>query len=150
MNKTQVFTACGAAIVALIIGFFGGMKYQQSKSPAGWMAGNLPNGQMSRFGNSNATRRNSQGGFISGEILNKTSSSFTMRLPNNSGSKIVLYSPSTAIYKSATTTADDLETGKSVMVTGKSNDDGSITAENIQIRSVLPQSGQNQTPPPAQ
>jgi hypothetical protein len=49
-------------------------------------------------------------------------------------SKIVYFSDSTMIGKSTQGAASDLNTGEQVMANGTSNPDGSITAQNIQIR----------------
>jgi len=50
------------------------------------------------------------------------------------GSKIILLSDKTEIVKTTTTTLDDLTVGANLMITSTTNDDGSLTAQNIQLR----------------
>ena len=97
-------------------------------------------------------------GFIAGEILAKDATSITIKGRDGS-SKIVLYSGSTEVSKFAAGSIDDIAVGKFVSVNGKTNSDGSITAQLIQVRSDMPTpgsggqggTGQGQgTPPPAQ
>lgn len=59
--------------------------------------------------------------------------SITVKLTDGS-SKIVFFSDSTAISRQAEGSASDLSSGTSVIVTGATNADGSITAQNIQVR----------------
>lgn len=152
-------------ILAIITGagaFYGGMKFQQSKgsgfiSPADFQnLRNLsPEERQQRFqqmGGSGAGLRGqfggrNGGGVVTGEIISKDdpsasswqAKSVTVKL-HDGGSKIVFYSDSTEIGKFASGTSADIEVGKSVMINGSANSDGSITAQSIQIRP---------TPPPA-
>lgn len=129
--------------VAVIIGgaaFWSGTKYQQSKKPAFGMgpAGQF-NAGIDRFNaNSNgvANRANLSRG-TSGDVLAKDDSSITIKL-SNGGSKIILYSSTTLINKMTTGSADDLSVGEFVTVMGTTNTDGSLTAQNIQIRPTQP------------
>jgi hypothetical protein len=128
-------------VVLMVAGsFYGGMKYQSSKSPSrGQFAAGLPNftgadrQQMGAGARAGSTGKNNVG-FINGEILGKDDQSVTVKL-RDGGSKTVFYSASTSIGKMATGTSADLTIGTSVMVTGKSGTDGNLTAETIQIRS---------------
>ena len=116
------------------VGFFGGMKYQQSKQPsradfqsrAGMRQQNLPSGVQQRMG----------AGTVRGEIISQDETSITVKLPDGS-SKIVLISENTEINKATEGSIDDLGTGEQVMVIGQTNSDGSITAQNIQLNPEL-------------
>jgi len=115
-------------IVIIIAGgaFFGGMQYQKSK------VGSFTGGQGSAFrqrmgqGQSTAFRP------VRGDILSIDSNTMTVKLQDGS-SKIVILSASTTYAKEASATVSDLKTGATVMVTGTSNSDGSVTAQSVQI-----------------
>lgn len=144
MKKTILF------VVGLIVigggAFYGGMKYeknsvskmtpQQLFSMIGGSAGNgnrvVLNGQ-GGAGNGQFRNRDGSGGAVAGEIIAKDASSITVK-GQDGGSKIVLLSSSTEISKTVSGQADDLAVGKTVNVSGSSNQDGSISAKNVQIR----------------
>ena len=133
-------------IIVIIVGtgaFFGGMKYDQSKQT---------NSRQQIFGQMGANvggirssgARDGAGNFVGGEIIAKdnpagdgASKSITIKLQDG-GSKIIFFSDSTPITKSASGTTNDLNIGENLMVTGQTNSDGSITAQTIQIRPQIP------------
>lgn len=142
-------------IVLLVVGsgaFYGGMKYAESKSPQGRFSQadfqNLQNlspeqrqqrlqGLGANASGSRARAGGQQGGgSVSGEIIAKDDKSVTIKL-RDGGSKIVFFADSTEIAKSVSGTPNDIEVGKSVVINGKANQDGSITAESIQLRPNL-------------
>ncbi len=124
MNKI-ILKILITTIVAGGAGFYGGMIYGQSaKSQA-----NLANNFQSR----RSSGSQQGGGFTGGEIIAKDGTSITVKLMNG-GSKIVFLSDAAKITKSVQGLVTDLATGEQVSVTGSANQDGSITAQLIQIR----------------
>jgi len=138
------------AVVVVVGGgaFYGGMKYAQSRNPRGQFSRadlqNLSseerqqrlqelgvNGGAGFRGGAGGGQRGG-GGFTSGEIISKDDKSVTIKL-RDGGSKIIFFSDSTEISKSAEGTSSDLEVGKSITVNGVANSDGSVTAETIQL-----------------
>jgi len=126
------------AVVVGALGFFGGMTYGKQSAP------NNPSGNFAGAGGRNGgggfrNRNGGMGGGTMGEILKSDAQSITIKLPNG-GSQIVFYSDSTKLSKSVDATKDDLQVGKNIFVTGTPSSDGSITAQNIQLRPALPPS----------
>ncbi len=68
-----------------------------------------------------------------GEVIAQDDTSITIRMQDGS-TKIVLMGQSTQITKSAAGTSKDLAVGTPVAVMGAANQDGSVTAESVQIR----------------
>lgn len=139
MKQNNLSITIVVIIAAGCIGFFGGIKYQQSKSPA--IIQQFSNGTQS---GRNGQFRSGQGriGFrpVAGEIIEKDDKSITVKLQDGS-SRIVLISEKTKINKVEKTTNEDLKTGSQVAIFGIDNSDGSVTAQNIQLN---PQFGRMQ------
>ena len=143
MNKFMAKKIILIIIALAIIGggaFYGGMKYGQSKNPRlsseqrqqflqGSIEGNLPRG----------TGRGVGANFLNGEVIAKDEQSLTLKMQDGS-SKIVFFSDSTEISKTAEGSIGDVEIGKQIVVNGDQNSDGSYTAKTIQLspRSILP------------
>jgi len=133
MNKKIIIAVVITLVVAGGASFYGGMLYGKGASAnlradlnrqgAGFAVGT---GQRSGGVQPNA-------GFSGGEIIKKDNTSITVKL-NNGSSQIILFSDSTKIMKSAEGSATDLTIGEQVTITGSKNQDGSLTAESIQIR----------------
>ena len=122
-------------LVALVVGggaFFAGMKYHQSKIPAG----RFTNISGARGGN--FAQRGQGQGFrpVSGQIIGVDNNSVTVKLQDGS-SKIVLLTDRTNINKSSQGSKTDLQTGENVAVFGTQNSDGSVTAQNVQLNPQL-------------
>lgn len=137
MDKKLISISLVTFVVAGTLGFFGGIKYAQSKNSSanpGFALGVGQNRVMG--GQQTGTRRVSAGpagGFVSGDVLSKDDKSITVKMRDGS-SKIVFYSVTTSVGKAVTGTAADLATGQQVTVSGTTNSDGSMTAQQIQIR----------------
>lgn len=86
------------------------------------------------------------GGNILGEILKLDEQSVTVKVAN-SGTRLVFLSEKTQVTKTEPAGVADLAAGVSVRIMGSSNQDGSVSAQSIQI---LPAGfGQASQPPAA-
>jgi len=133
-------------IIAIVIGiviigggaFYGGMKYQQNVNSQAISAQ-----RAQRTANFGAGQGNNQlmaggaGGFTGGEIIGKDDKSITVK-SNDGSSKIIFFSNTTRIMKSAESSSGDLVAGEQISVNGTANQDGSITAQSIQINKPIP------------
>jgi len=132
----------GAIIILTIgtAGFFGGMQFQKSKQPSFAEIGS--GNARSRFSQDGDHRSGQNDGFrgrfsgqgrpVSGEVIAKDSESITVK-DQDGGSKIVFISDTTTVAKTDEGSLDDLTKGMQVLIFGSENDDGSITASNIQL-----------------
>lgn len=130
--KNIYLVAVVLLMAGLGVGFFGGMKYQESKLPQGlrqFNGGQNRVGMMQNFGNRNNFRP------ISGEIISAETNSITVKLADGS-SKIVLLSDKTEINEATKAAQTDLKSGEKVAVFGIENSDGSLTAQSIQLNPI--------------
>lgn len=143
MNKIFIIIPLAVAIAAG--SFFGGMKYAESKDAkdSGGRRGNFSNlanltpeqrqQKMLETGGRRVINGGTNGEFAAGQIISSDGESITVKL-NDGGSRIIFYSEATRISKFADGQAGDLENGKNIMASGTKNQDGSLTAQSIQIR----------------
>ena len=128
-------------VVVVLVGggaFFAGLQYQKSKTPS--FANRSADGFRGQFGQDNHEsgqdnfrgRFSGRGGAVTGEIIAKDEDSVTVK-DQDGGSKIVFISDTTTVRKTEEGTLDDLAEGTQVVIFGSENDNGSITAENIQL-----------------
>ncbi|MFH2232592.1 MAG: hypothetical protein ABII13_05505 [Patescibacteria group bacterium] len=128
-------------IAVLLVGggaFYSGMQYSKSQSGTftpPQMGQTRGEGRSMFVGAPGAAQARNAGGMATGEIVAKDADSLTLKL-NDGGSKIIFHSSSTTITKMATISIDEISEGTNVMITGTANQDGSVTANSIQIRSA--------------
>ena len=141
-----VFVGAGA--------FFGGTAYEKSSLTKQGLLRNVSGGgqgtanQQGRqggraFGGGQGGPNGAQGDFTSGQIMSKDDKSITVKTRDGE-SKIIFFSGSTAVGKSVQGSSSDLNIGQQVMASGKTNSDGSLAADNIQIRPADQQPSQSQ------
>ena len=118
-------------VVIVVAGgaFFGGIQYQKSQVPS-FAGGQGQFRQRMGAGQGQTAFRP-----VRGDILSVDNNTLTVKLQDGS-SKIVVLSGTTTYAKEASSAASDLKTGDTVMVTGTSNSDGSVTAQSVQINPV--------------
>lgn len=142
-------------IVVVIVGavaFYGGMQFQNRRRMtmmrtqmgtqfAGRMNGQNdtpgPNGMNMPRGNALGMRP------LNGEVLSQDENSITIKMSDGS-SKIIILSDQTIINKATAAPKTELKAYVQVTVFGTTNQDGSITAQNISIGDIRP-SGDNST-----
>lgn len=134
MNNKTTLGIIGVVIAG--VSFFGGVKYDQSKSVV--LTNVNGNGGQARMNGVGGQRgmRGAFGGATAGQIVSKDATSITVSM-RDGGSKIIFVSPSTTVTKSVEGQVNDLAIGKDVVVTGTANPDGSISAQSIQLRSNI-------------
>jgi len=138
-------------IIVVIGAFLGGWQYGRSGSKTKFGANNQFSGGITSRNGANGKALGNGSNSISGEIVSLDDKSVNLKLING-GSKIVFFSPSTAIMKLATGTPSDLKAGETLMVNGTTNSDGSVTAKTIQVRpetGVQPGTPERGNQPPA-
>ena len=145
MNKTIV----GFLVAVVVVGggsFYGGMRYATSKAPvrqgSGQNFSNLsPEERQARFqqaGGAGGRRpAGRMGDTVVGEVLARDDKSLTIK-SRDGGSKIVFFGSSVEVTKTVNGELTDVAAGSQVLVSGKTNGDGSLTAETIQIRPTPP------------
>ncbi|MFA6918953.1 MAG: hypothetical protein WC244_02460 [Patescibacteria group bacterium] len=137
MGKIKKVLVPILVVLIIVVGvgsFYGGMLYGKSQG------NRLGQQRFPQMGGGATTGINKKAGaqnigFVNGEILSNDGKTMTVKI-NTGGSKIILLSDATEIGKMASGTASDLISGQNVMVNGKTNTDGSITASSVQIRPV--------------
>lgn len=137
MNKQSLIIG---AVVALIVGvgaFYGGTVYAKSQISQGATRGAFVGaqggaGMMGRGAGAGGVGMN-RGGLTTGDVVSNDGTTLVVNLLSG-GSKNVLLSSSTQFLNLSKATAGDVKQGTSVMVSGTSNADGSITATMVQIR----------------
>ena len=136
MNKNHLISMAAILIVVGILAFYGGIQYANASKGA---AGNIlaQGGQFgqgrNRLGGGQFGKAQAGTAMLNGEILSVDAQSVTVKLADG-GSKIAFLSATTKISKTIDATLEDLKVGESLMVNGKDNADGSVTAQTIQLR----------------
>jgi hypothetical protein len=139
--KQREYLIFGVALIVVgAIGFASGVAWKAPPGSAG--DGGRGAGQFSRTGDRATGARTFQdaGGFASGEVIAKDDTTLTVKLPSG-GTRIVFYTGATPFLVSATGSPADVKIGENVLVSGSQNPDGSVSAQSIQVRPIMPRRG---------
>ena len=128
MNKKIVTTA----VVALVVGF--GAGYVTHTSPAQTQN---TRGNFAGATGGTGMMRGASGGFLTGTVAAKDSGSITLNTRDGS-SHVVLINPATSVSKSVSGAVSDVSVGSTIIVSGTTNSDGSVSATLIQLRPTPP------------
>jgi len=140
MNKKLIIAIVVGVLVVGGGSFYAGTQYAKSKSSSrSFNFASYGNGQM-------GSGRSGQGfgGATAGKILSIDSKSVTVGL-SDGGSRIVFFTENTPITKSAEGSTADLTVGESIVVMGQTNQDGSISAQSIDLGRNLGRFSQTST-----
>ena len=122
MQKNAIIVGVVALIIGLAGGYFGGQALTP-KRPAGGARGGATNGQFRQGANG---QRNTFG-----QIQDISADRLTLKARDGS-SQIVLLTSDTTFEKTVPATQGDFQSGASVVINGKANPDGSVTATSVQ------------------
>ncbi|MGD0328309.1 MAG: hypothetical protein ABSB00_01185 [Minisyncoccia bacterium] len=133
MNKTIVLTAVIALVVGLGIGYEGAGLLHPATATQTARGNFTGTGNFARTGAGGTAGA----GLLSGTVATKDSGSITLDTRDGS-SHVVLVTPDTTISKSVSGTEDDVTVGSTVIVSGTTNSDGSVSASSVQLRPTAP------------
>lgn len=135
-------------IVFAFGGFYGGSLYQKNKFVAelASQSGNLGFSDIQESSQRGLDRLENLGDLLVGQVTAKEENNVTIKIQDG-GSRIVYFSDSTGIGKSVQGSAEDLQSGQQVTISGKANQDGTFAAQNIIIRPDAPTSNQSTSKP---
>jgi len=133
--KTITKIIIGGVLVAIVF-FYAGLKYTQSHSPVASATGRAA--FAGRVGTTTGAAGGARfggagGGLVAGTVLSNDPQGITVSVQGG-GSKIIFVATSTSYTTTTAGSASDVKVGDSVMITGTTNSDGSITARSIDVR----------------
>src|ERR1700733_254633 len=122
----------GAVLVAALF-FYAGVKYTESKAPVS-AAGRTTASTSAGFAGRTGRGATAGSSFTTGTIVKVESGDIVITPSGATGSEVVLVGTSTPVMQTVAGSLSDLAAGQTVMVSGTSNSDGSLSATSIQLR----------------
>ena len=134
MQKNTIITGVVALIIGLGVGYFGSTAFV-AKTPA---RSTFARGSFTASSTAFARGGNqASGGLLTGTVASKDSGSITLDTRDGS-SHVVLITPDTTVQKTVAGALTDVAVGATVLVTGTTNSDGSVSAASIELRPASP------------
>lgn len=144
LNKKQLPFAIAAGLILLALSFYlGRLSVSKTGAVKNFNPSSFAAGQGRMDGTGSGARMQggaARGNMISGKIISNDNQSITVKLADG-GSKIVYFSDKTNIGQAVSAGSADLAAGKSVIVNGTANSDGTLSAQMIQIRELSDNNG---------
>lgn len=116
-----------AAVIAGGLGFYVGTRYPAGTVSGTYLYGGTGSSVRSNHGNSGGV------GAVTGSIVSEDAQGVIIKLPNGN-TQIVFVSTTTPVLKSVQGSISDLSVGQNVVISGTTNPDGSLTAEDVRVR----------------
>ena len=131
MKKQVVLSAAIALIAGIGIGYYGATVFAKPATRAtnAFSRGGGAGGGMMRGVGGNGA----MGGFLTGTVAKEDSGSITLNTRDGS-SHVILITPATTVSKSVNGDLSDVAVGETIIVSGATNSDGSVSANLIQLR----------------
>lgn len=136
MQQKQIVGAIVALVAVGGLAFYSGIQYGKNTNIAA-ASGGTRFGQGMMNGVQNTRGGMGRSGGAAGEVLSKDNTSVTLKI-GDTGSRIIFFSTTTAVTKSVPGSMNDVSVGEYVSVFGTPNQDGSVSAQSIQIRPAPP------------
>jgi len=134
MQKNTIITGVVALIIGVGLGYFGSTAFA-AKAPA---RGTFARGTLTASSTAFARGGNqASGGLLTGTVAAKDAGSITLDTRDGS-SHVVLLTPNTMVQKTVAGSLSDVAMGATVLVTGSTNSDGSVSATSIELPPALP------------
>jgi hypothetical protein len=130
INKTLIIPAVITLVVGLGVGYEGANMLHPATTATAQTHGS-GTGSFVRGGSASGN------GLLSGTVASKDSGSITLNTRDGS-SHVVLITPDTTVSKSVSGSQSDVTVGSTIIVTGTTNSDGSVSASSIQLRPAMP------------
>jgi len=134
MDKKIIGIASVALIVGIGVGYFGANALRPAVAQN--TRGNFT-GAASNFGGMRGASGAAGGRLLSGTVAKQDAGSITLNTRDGS-SHVILVTPATTVQKSVSGMLTDVSVGSTIIVTGSTNSDGSVSASSIQLRPGLP------------
>jgi hypothetical protein len=136
-NKNLIITGVVALIVGLGVGYFGAHALAATpKTGAAAYAARSAAGGAGVTG-MRAGNQASGAGLLTGTVAAVSAGSITLNTRDGS-SHVVLTTPDTTVSKSVTGSLSDVTVGSTIIVSGTTNSDGSVSATLVQLRPAMP------------
>jgi hypothetical protein len=129
LNKNTLPSILISLVLGLGAGYYIGTHHTTMQ--AGLARGGTGQGGADRRGG--FARGGPNGDMINGDVVSLSDNILTVK-GRDGGSRVILFTGSTKVSKSVAGEKADVKEGASVLILGKQNSDGSVTADTVQIR----------------